>query len=242
MNPAIADGLAALSVGGVAFGGCAWRSIVPQSQFWGPVISRGGVGAGHRYALTFDDGPTAGGTDRILDGLAELNVKAAFFVVGVNVRRSPDLLLRMRDEGHLIGNHTFDHSHYGMMRGPYYWQREIDETDRIVREISGVRMTTFRPPMGVKTWFVHRAARRAGHRVVTWNRRAYDGIPTTTDRILDRLVPDTAAGDILMLHDGVEPNRPRDMSVSVAAVRPLVQRLRERGLEPARLDELIGSR
>lgn len=224
----------------VGVGVVAYASIRPESQFWGPVLSRGRADGPPRYALTFDDGPTEGATDRILDVLGELGVTAAFFVIGVNVRANPGLLRRMHDERHLIGNHSFHHSHYGMLRGPRYWRREVEETDRLIGEVTGRRPAMFRPPMGVKTYFIHGGARRAGQRVVTWNRRAYDGIPTTTERILGRLVPTTGPGDVLMLHDGVEPNRVRETGPSVAAVRPLVERLRERGLEPARLDELLG--
>jgi hypothetical protein len=83
------------------------------------------------------------------------------------------------------------------------------------------------------------AAGRAGHSVVTWTRRAMDGIHTDPRRIVRRLVPRARAGDILALHDGVEPGSAGDRSPTVAAVRPLVEGLRLRGLEPVRLDELL---
>jgi peptidoglycan/xylan/chitin deacetylase (PgdA/CDA1 family) len=232
--------LPAVAAGGVAFAGVAYVSVRPASRAWGPVLTHGSPDGPPRYALTFDDGPTPGATDRILDTLRDLRVRAAFFVVGVNVQRAPDLLRRVHDEGHLVGNHSYHHSHYGMMRGPHYWRRELRRTDDLIESIIGRRPATFRPPMGVKTPFIHRAARRAGQPVVTWNRRALDGVETTADRILDRLVPATRPGDVLLLHDGIEPNRRRDPAPSVAAVRPLVERLRARGLEPARLDALLG--
>lgn len=225
---------------GVGIAAIACLSILPTSRAWGPVLSRGSSDGPPQYALTFDDGPTRGATDRILDALGELGVAAAFFMIGVNIERCPDLLRRIHDEGHLVGNHTYHHSHYGMMRGPIYWAREVRRTDDLIESIIGMRPATFRPPMGVKTPIIHRAARRAGQPVVTWNRRALDGVTTTTDRILQRLVPTTRAGDVVLLHDGIEPNRARDTTPSVAAVRPLVRRLRERGLEPARLDRLLG--
>lgn len=230
----------AFTISTTAIAAATVASIAPANQLWGRVLSRGPADGPPRYALTLDDGPTRGATDRILDTLGELGVPAAFFVVGVNVERCPDLLRRIHNEGHLVGNHTYRHSHYGMMRGPRYWDHEVRRTDDLIASIIGLRPATFRPPMGVKTPFIHGAARRAGQPVVTWNRRALDGVETTTDRILGRLVPTTRPGDILLLHDGVEPNRPRDTAPSVAAVRPLVERLRDRGLEPVRLDRLLG--
>jgi peptidoglycan/xylan/chitin deacetylase (PgdA/CDA1 family) len=67
-----------------------------------------------------------------------------------------------------------------------------------------------------------------------------DGVATTPQRIVDRLAQKTQAGDILLLHDGIEPNHHRDPSVTIAALRPLVQKLRQRRVEPVRLDDLIG--
>jgi peptidoglycan/xylan/chitin deacetylase (PgdA/CDA1 family) len=80
---------------------------------------------------------------------------------------------------------------------------------------------------------------QSGHLAIAWTRRALDGIPTTTPRILKRLGR-AQAGDILVLHDGQEPGRPRDQSATVAAIDPLVRGLRDRGIEIVRLDALIG--
>jgi peptidoglycan/xylan/chitin deacetylase (PgdA/CDA1 family) len=238
MTPAsLSLGLA--SAGFVGFAALAWKSVSPTSTLWGPLHSRGPTDAPH-YALTFDDGPTADSTSAILDTLGELNARAAFFIVGANARRAPDLLARIHAEGHLIGNHTLDHHHLSMFRGPTYWNRQLAETDEIIEETIGLRPAMFRPPMGVKTFYVMRAAARRRQAVVTWNRRAFDGLATTPDRILNWLVPSTAPGDIILLHDGIEPNSPRrNPSATVAAIKPLIQRLRDRGLEPARLDSFL---
>jgi peptidoglycan/xylan/chitin deacetylase (PgdA/CDA1 family) len=234
----------ALELGSAAFattfGAVTWISLSPRNQFWGRVHARGPASSPARYALTFDDGPTRGPTDAVLDTLRDLRAPAAFFVVGVNARRCPDLLLRMRDEGHLIANHTLDHDHFSILRRRRYWERQIGETDRIIEEVAGLKPAMFRPPMGFKTPHSMRAARRRGHSVITWSRRAVDGVVTTQEKILDRLVPHTTAGEIVLLHDGLEPHAfRRDPAATIAALKPLVSRLRDRGLEPARLDELL---
>jgi peptidoglycan/xylan/chitin deacetylase (PgdA/CDA1 family) len=229
--------------------GAAWAGVLahgtfaPASTLWGPVVSRGADRTRPQVALTFDDGPTPGSTERILDVLGEAGVKAAFFVVGRNVERSPRLLERIDAEGHVVGNHTWDHSHYGIFRRDEYWRRQVDRTDRVIVEVIGKPPAMFRPPMGIKTWHVTGAARRAGHAVVTWNRRALDGVSTDAAQIVARLAPRATPGDVLLLHDGVEPNTPRrDTRATEAAVAPLVARLREKGLEPARLDAVLGIR
>ena len=212
----------------------------PGSSFWGPVLSRAPFGDGRGVALTFDDGPTPGTTDRALDVLGEMGVKAAFFVVGRNARQHPGLVERMHAEGHVVGNHTLDHSHFGLFGRTPYWKRQVAEADEAIRRIIGRRPALFRPPMGIKTGHVTEAASALGHTVVTWTRRAFDGVGTTPRRIVRRLASNTTAGDILLLHDGVEPHAlRRDASATVAALPPLITRLRDRGLEPRPLDRML---
>lgn len=227
-----------LGVGGIS--AITWASLSPQGHIWGDVISRGPADSSHRIALTFDDGPTAGATDCLLDVLGELGVPAAFFVVGANVRRWPDLVRRMHGEGHVVANHSFDHSHFGFFRGRRYWQRQVERTNAEIEAVIGRRPALFRPPMGVKTWYITGSARRAGQAVVTWSRRGMDGINTTSHRITRRIGPRAQAGDIVLLHDGVEPHSRRDPFVTVTALRPIIHQLYERGLQLVRLDELVG--
>jgi peptidoglycan-N-acetylglucosamine deacetylase len=219
--------------------GITWASIEPACNIWGEVISRGPADS-NAVALTFDDGPTSGPTDAVLDALQEIDAPAAFFVVGANVRRWPGLVRRMHEQGHIVANHSFDHSHYGFYGSPRYWRGQIDRTDVEIVNAIGLRPAMFRPPMGVKTFCITGAARRAGQRVITWTRRGYDGVGTSAERITQRLGPNVRGGEILVLHDGVEPNVRRDPSATVAAVRPIVRAIRERGLNIVRLDELIG--
>ena len=103
----------------------------------------------------------------------------------------------------------------------------------------GVRPLLFRPPMGVKTWHTDIARRRTGHTTVTWSRRAVDGIPTSAEKILRRFAG-AATGEILLLHDGVEPHAPcTDRTATLAAIPRLIEKLRSAGLPPVRLDELL---
>lgn len=231
---AVGGGIAAAAMAGLA----SYATFVPGSRIWGPVVWKGASDGPPRVALTFDDGPTAGATDRILDILGELNVKAAFFVIGRNVEREPRLLRRLDVEGHLVGNHTFDHSRWSSMGQGRFWRGQIEKTDDAIERVLGRRPLLFRPPVGHKTPFTMAAARESGHTVVTWGVRAWDGVPTTAERIVGHVVPRCQAGAIVVLHDGIEPTRPRDPSASIAAVKPLVAAIRQRGLEPVRLDEL----
>lgn len=238
MNDWIRIGVPAALGAGLLTAAASYVTFAPGSGFWGSVVARGPAGS-RSVSLTFDDGPHPEGSRRVLDTLAELKVRAAFFVVGRNVERHPDLVRRMIAEGHLVGNHSFDHRGWSVLCGPGHWRDQIDRTDDAIERVAGFRPTLFRPPLGMKTPFSTRAAARR-HTTVTWSRRALDGVATTPDRILERLVPRARPGEILLLHDGVSPQSRRDPSATVDALAPLIRGLRERGFDPVRLDDLIG--
>ena len=240
-KPMISELIEPLAIGGGAatltLGGLAYATFVPRCGVWGRLVTRGSRDAPPRVALTFDDGPLPGVTDRVLDTLGELEVKAAFFVIGRSAAAHPKLIRRMHEEGHVIGNHSFDHAGMAFLRGSRYWREQLDRTDAAIREAVGVTPRLFRPPLGIKTWHIVRAAARR-HIMIAWTRRAFDGVSTTPQQILQRILPGARAGDILVLHDGLSRQSRRDPTATVDALRPLIAGLRVRGLEPMRLDEL----
>lgn len=227
-----------IAVAGVA-AGVTYGVVSPGSGLFGEVIWRGN---GDRVALTFDDGPTSPYTDKVLDILAGQGVKAAFFVIGKNVERYPEVVRRMHDEGHIVANHTYDHSHWGFLWWESYWREQIRRTDELIEAAIGVKPALFRAPLGFKNWWTISAAHREGHRVVAWSRRAYDGIRCSREGIVRRVGSRARGGEILTLHDGVEPHVRRDPSVTVDALPGVIGAIRARGLTVARLDELVGVR
>ena len=220
-----------------AAGLCAYAYIAPACGLFLPSLSRG---RGPGVALTFDDGPTPGGTERVLDVLARERVAAAFFVIGANAARWPGLLRRMHDEGHAVCNHTYDHRPLGAWRGPAYWRDQLRRTDDAIESAIGVRPAFFRPPLGHKTAWMRGAVAEGGKVTVSWSRRGLDGVATSADRIVGRIVPRARAGDIVLLHDGREPWSARDPGPTVAALPRVIEGVRARGLEFERLDRSLG--
>jgi len=221
-----------------------YGTFSPTSNLWGKVIWRAPDASRPWVSLTFDDGPTEGFTDRILDRLKELDVKATFFVIGRNVARCPDLVRRMDAEGHLVANHSFDHGHFDMFRGWQYWNQQLARTDDLIAGILGKRPLLFRPAMGFTTLPIHHAARSAGQTVVTWSRRARDGVRAEGTSILRRIMRKTGPGDILLLHDGIDPHLRRasqcNRSATITVLPSLIAALHERKLQAVRLDQLLG--
>jgi len=231
--------ISALSASTAVCAPIAWATFVPRSSLWGDAIWRGDPSSG-RVAITFDDGPRSPYTDRVLDVLRDANAPATFFVIGKNVERHPDLARRMHEEGHGIGNHTWSHSFAAVMRWSAWWRSEIERTDNLVEELTGVRPRFFRPPMGYKTFCTMRAVREAGQTVVAWSRRPFDGLATTSESVVRRLSK-ARAGEILLMHDGSPPARPaHDPTPTVEALPRVIEMLRGKGLRIVRLEELVG--
>lgn len=234
-HPVATLGAAAGLAGGLS---AIYGTFVPQSQLWGRNVSRG-TAEGRRIALTFDDGPTSGGTNRVLAILARAGVPASFFAIGRNVQANPSILREIDAAGHVIGNHSFDHHHLSVLRGWKYWDDQLATTNEVIESAIGRRPRFFRPPIGIKFAFAAMAARGNGLIMVTWSRRGRDGVDTSVAAILDRLA-DTGPGDIITLHDGADPYHPRTGETTCQALPDLIARLRDRGLTFVRLDELIG--
>ncbi len=232
-------GAAALGLGAIARG-----AFAPRSQFFGPVLWHGPRDVARpddppAIALSFDDGPDPADTPRVLDILDRYRVPAAFFMVGKLIDQHPGLARQTQDRGHLIANHSYDHHRGGMFRSRAYWLDQLTRTNDAIARVTGQTPTLFRPPMGFKQPRIMGAARRLDLTVVTWTARALDGRPTTAEQILTRLGGPRRGGDILALHAGPEPNRPRDPTATLDALPRLIDTLRSRGLKLDRLDHVL---
>lgn len=211
----------------------------PRCAWFGPLRGRGSTAQPPRVALTFDDGPTPGSTERVLDVLGEHDVPAAFFCIGKNAQAAPALLRSVADAGHLIANHSDDHPWSGCFHGRAYWTEQLTRANDTIAQIIGDRPRLFRPPMGLKTPRVISAARRLGMTTVTWTHRGFDTRLHNPRSIAERLTHGVGGGSILVMHDGHEPGRMRKHDAMHAALPQVIQRLRDQGLGFARLDELL---
>lgn len=156
-------------------------------------------------ALTFDDGPVPGRTDRILDSLARAGVRATFFVTGEAIERGGDeavrLLRRMAAEGHEIGNHTHRHVSLAAMPSPVI-RREVERCADLVEAATGRRPRLLRPPGGAVDVAAIRAA--AGldlEAVVLWDVDPKDWRGGDSWAILDAVATSVRPGSIVLLHD-----------------------------------------
>jgi cellulose synthase/poly-beta-1,6-N-acetylglucosamine synthase-like glycosyltransferase/peptidoglycan/xylan/chitin deacetylase (PgdA/CDA1 family) len=211
------------------------------------VIERGGDHPG-LIALTFDDGPDPEWTPAILDILKQENVPATFFIIGKNGQTYPDLLRRIVNEGHEIGNHTFTHPNLGEIPGSLT-ELELNATQRLIESETGRSTVLFRPPyfgdaeadkpQEVEPAFL---AQQLGYLMIGVRIDPDDWkLPVTADEIIDRTMQramdnnSETRGQVVLLHDSGG-----DRSATIAALPRLIHELRARGFRFVPVSELAG--
>ena len=178
---------------------CVLGCFFPRMNFLFPVISRGNSGKNY-VTLTFDDGPSEPTTNNILNLLDKYNVKATFFVSGVNAKRHPEIIREIIARGHSIGNHSYSHNPFLMLKSYRAIKREITQAKEILKDM-GVETSAFRPPVGIINPGLGKILDELDMVCVTFNRRAGDAgnffVKNISRKILNNIKPD----DIILLHD-----------------------------------------
>ena len=197
-----------------------------------PIVYQG-QGIDRNIALTFDDGPHALYTAEILDILAEYGVHATFFVIGENVDRCPELLAREIAEGHEVGNHTQSHPLKNLPQEQM--EAEISACETTIGEWIDQGTRLFRPPGGIISQTVMTLAESHQYRVILWSIDTRDWSHPPTEQITKTVLEQVSAGDIILMHDGIDPPSP-----TPAALRILIPALLDQGYHFVTVSELLG--
>ena len=210
---------------GVAIAGAALHGVYHRnSPIFGRPITALPSSSSKTVALTFDDGPNPVATPRILDALAARGVKATFFVLGRHVDRWPELVRRMSDDGHALGNHGYFHRKLHV-RGPAYVRKDLTMGIDSIDRAASVRPRLFRAPHGFRNPWVTPIAASLGERTVGWSLGVWDSARPGVDAIVRRTVDGTRPRSILLLHDGDGYDIDGDRSQTAAAIPAIVDEL-----------------
>ncbi len=206
-------------------------------------------GISHIVYLTFDDGPNTVTTPQILDILKSHRVKATFFVTGRNARLNPGVLRRIREEGHTIGNHSYNHD-YAIYRNPAVFASDLELAEEAIRAVTGTRPVLYRPPGGTANLnpMCREILAEKGYRIVGWNVSSADTDPggVVPEQLINNVLHGVArvsrkgASPIVLMHDGTQtgghpaPGSPayiyvRNREADVAALPVIIARLKEQG-------------
>jgi peptidoglycan/xylan/chitin deacetylase (PgdA/CDA1 family) len=186
---------------------------------------------GPYIAMTFDDGPSATLTPKLLDLLAAHHIKATFFVIGENVAEHPEIVARAAREGHEIGNHSWSHPNFGKM-GDESVRRQLQQTDDAIKNATGKRPTLMRPPYGSitareKRW-IHD---EFGYNIVLWDVDPYDWKRPGPAVVRARILKETRPGSIVLSHD-IHPG-------TIEAMPSTFDELEAKGFKFVTVSELI---
>ncbi len=154
--------------------------------------------------LTFDAGYENGCTEKILDTLKKHDVKAAFFLVGNYIEKNADLVRRMAEEGHTVGNHTMHHPDMSAISDPAAFAKELQDLEKLYKETTGADMPRFyRPPQGIYSAENLKMAKDVGYKTVFWSLAYVDwnnDAQPTKEEAFAKLLPRTHPGAVILLH------------------------------------------
>ncbi|MFE2071656.1 MULTISPECIES: polysaccharide deacetylase family protein [Streptomyces] len=214
----------------------------PVVTTFGPLRNRAmprlaGRGRAGHVALTFDDGPDPRSTPLFLGALAARGVRATFFLLGGEARRSPGLVREIAAEGHEIGVHGWLHRPL-LLRGPRATYDDLARARDLVGDLTGRRPTLFRPPYGVMSSAAHLAARRLGLTPVLWTCWGEDWTARATPASVHRtVVRDLRGGGTVLLHDSDRTSAPGSWRATLGALPRILDTCDRRGLEVGPLCE-----
>ena len=188
--------------------------------------------------LTFDAGYENGCTARILDTLKTHQVPAAFFLVGNYLEKNEDLVRRMAQEGHIVGNHTMHHPDMSRISDKAAFQKELQDLEALYRDVTGQELPRFyRPPQGTYSEDNLRMAQELGYRTVFWSLAYVDwnnDAQPTAQEAFGKLLPRTHNGAVILLHSTSRTN--------AEILDELLTRWKDMGYRFASLEELFPAR
>lgn len=160
--------------------------------------------------LTFDAGYENGCTEKILDTLKQHEIKAAFFLVGNYIQRNADLVRRMTEEGHIVGNHTMHHYDMSKLTDKAAFAKELQDLESLYKETTGREMPKYyRPPQGIYSEENLKMAQELGYKTVFWSLAYVDWnneAQPTKEEAFAKLLPRTHSGAVVLLHSTSQTN------------------------------------
>jgi peptidoglycan/xylan/chitin deacetylase (PgdA/CDA1 family) len=216
-----------LGAGAVVVGGAIHGAFYHNSPIFGRPITKL-VTQDKAVALTFDDGPNPDATPPILDALKARGVKATFFILGRHAEQWPDLVKRIADDGHAIGNHGYFHRKLHF-KSPSYVRNDLALGTQAIERAGGGRPKLFRAPHGFRSPWVSAIARSFGQRTVGWSFGVWDTARPGVEEIVRRIIDGARPGSILLLHDGDGYDPHGDRSQTAQAVPLIVDRMLAHG-------------
>ena len=177
-----------------------YGSSVIQANYFLHSVCKGDTRA-KAIAITFDDGPSSGHTENVLNILKTHNAPAAFFVIGKNIAGNEALVKRMDSEGHIIGNHSYSHNYWFSMTSANNMLRDLKACDGEIKRVINKQTQLFRPPYGVTNPMVAKSVKNGSYISVGWSLRTFDTTAKDPGKLLQKALTNLHNGDVVLFHD-----------------------------------------
>jgi peptidoglycan-N-acetylglucosamine deacetylase len=209
--------------------GSNWTSLPPASAKRGEV------------AITIDDGPDPEITPAVLDLLDRHGAKATFFCIAEKAQRYPDLCRDIVNRGHAVENHSMHHKYHLPFLLLGGWFAELSAAQNTLTNVTGIRPRFFRPPVGLRNPWLDPVLSRLDLQLASWTRRGFDTVNKDPNLVLEKLLDNLKAGDILLLHDANAARTKTGQPVILEVLPTLLNALAAANLSPVTLREALVS-
>jgi peptidoglycan-N-acetylglucosamine deacetylase len=207
-----------------------WGTLFISSNFFLPAKCKAPITSGS-VAITFDDGPVAEKTERVLEILKKHEAKATFFCIGKNMKELPEVVKQIHEQGHLIGNHTYYHGTMFDLQSTKKMKTELVDTNQIIKQAIGLSPRFFRPPYGITNPMLATAVKELNFVTIGWSVRSFDTIAKKKEKLFTRITKNLKAGDVILLHDRCE--------ITIEILPELLTSINNVGLKVESLDKLL---
>jgi len=186
----------------------------------------------NKIYLTFDDGPIPNVTEWVLDILKSENIKATFFCIGDNIKKHPKIFERIKNEGHSIGNHTFNHLNGWQTSSSNYIENfkkcsEVLDSARTDNKQQTTNNRLFRPPYGKISPFQAKEILNNNYKIIMWDILSYDfDTKISPQKCLSNVIENTESGSIIVFHDSLKAEQNLRYALPKA-----IKNLKEKGFE-----------
>lgn len=185
-----------------------------------------------KIAFTFDDGPHPQ-TLAVLEVLEKHNARGTFFCIGENIEKDPQIAKQIVQNGHLIANHTYAHHRWFDLYPSAKMQADIAQCNAVIKKITGVENSYFRPPYGVTNPPLAKAIKKSGLQSIGWSFRTYDTNKQSALELKETILRKIKNGDIVLLHDRT-PDLPQ-------LLNEILPELQQKGFTFVTIKELLNA-
>jgi peptidoglycan-N-acetylglucosamine deacetylase len=182
-------------------------------------------------AISFDDGPATNYTTEILQLLKQDNIKATFFCIGNRIAGNENILKQIKEEGHIIGNHSYSHHFWFDMFSSQKMLDDLKMMDAEMEKVTGMRPKLFRPPYGVTNPNLKKAIMKGGYTPVGWSVRSLDTVIKDEKKLLNKIKSSLKPGAVFLFHD--------TQKTTLNVLTDFIKEVKTRGYQIVPLDKLL---